>query len=156
MKPLLIFYQELRSTSQLIEGRLMLIDSQTNKTQNIYVAASGSPGSQSTNDITARGRGPIPPMIDIDIPYYTVSTTPLYMPKVKGVEGNFYQISPYAVQIGNVSRGDFGVHFDKNVPGSAGCVVLRTALGWKAFEDDMKTFSDGDIRQVPLIVSYAR
>ncbi len=64
--------------------------------------------------------------------------------------------TPEEVTINGVERGDFGVHFDANVPGSSGCVVLRTAVGWQAFEKDMKALLTSGVNQIPLLVSYSR
>ncbi|NEU77449.1 hypothetical protein PI95_034580 [Hassallia byssoidea VB512170] len=60
------------------------------------------------------------------------------------------------VMVNGVQRGDFGVHFDANMPGSAGCVVLRTSVGWQAFEKDMKNLYSDGVKEVPLLVSYSR
>jgi hypothetical protein len=78
------------------------------------------------------------------------------MPQVRGVEGNFYKINPHMVTVNGVQRGDFGVHFDANAPGSAGCVVLRTDIGWQAFEKDMKNLLTRGVNEIPLLVSYSR
>ena len=78
------------------------------------------------------------------------------MPEVRGVEGNFYQIDPHEVKINGTLRGDFGVHFDANVPGSSGCVVIRTSVGWQAFEKDMKALLTSGVNEIPLVVSYSR
>lgn len=154
MKPLLLFHQELRQSSQLIEGRLLLLDSY--KIKNTYIATSGSIGNQSPNSTDDRGRGPIPPLGAVGIDHYTVTTSPLSMPGIKGVEGNFYKINPHFVQIDGVKRGDFGIHRDANAPGSAGCVVLRTTTGWAGFEADMKTLFSAGVHQIPLLVSYTK
>ncbi|GAX39365.1 hypothetical protein NIES4075_03180 [Tolypothrix sp. NIES-4075] len=47
MKPLLLYHQDLRSTNQLIEGCLLLIDEETRTIKNTYIASSGLPGNQS-------------------------------------------------------------------------------------------------------------
>lgn len=156
MKPLLIYYQDLRATSQLIEGRLLLIDTETSTIKNTYIATSGLPGYQSYDYLTVRGKGSIPPTNPVtEIGSYSVATVPLDMPNVKGVEGAFYKIDPHEVKIVNTTRGDFGIHRDANVPGSSGCVVLRTELGWQAFQRDMQSLSISN-REIPLLVSYTR
>ncbi len=86
------------------------------------------------------GKGPIPANNVIGVDCYSVSTTPIYMPGVKGVEGNFYKINPHMVTVNGLKRGDFGVHFDANAPGSSGCVVLRTSVGWEASLERHETF----------------
>lgn len=156
MKPLLIYHQDLRSTSQLIEGRLLLIDCETKTIKNTYIATSGLPGNQGYDYLSLRGKGPIPPNNLINIGAYSVATTALDMPNVRGVEGAFYKIDPHEVTVANVQRGDFGVHRDANVPGSSGCVVLRTDTGWQAFEKDMQSLANSEIKQVSLLVSYSR
>ena len=156
MKPLLIYHQDLRETSELIEGRLLLVDCETKTIKNTYIATSGLPSNQSYDFLSLRGRGPIPPNNLIGIGSYSVATSALDMPNVRGVEGHFYKIDPNTVTVANVERGDFGVHRDANVPGSSGCVVLRTELGWEAFEKDMQSLASSEIKQVSLLVSYSR
>lgn len=156
MKPLLLYHQHLYRTNDLIEGRLLLVDASTNNIKNPYIASSGLPNNQRYDCLSSVGVGPIPPDNMIGIDHYLVRTTPIYMPQVRGVEGNFYKISPDMITIEKMRRGDFGVHFDANVPGSSGCVVLRTKVGWKAFEDDMRSLGGMGISQVPLLVSYSR
>ena len=78
------------------------------------------------------------------------------MPGGRGFEGNFYVINPHLVMVNGVERGDFGVHFDANVPGSSGCVVLRTDIGWEAFGKDMKALANSGVKEIPLLVSYSR
>ncbi len=57
------------------------------------------------------------------------------MPNVKGVEGSFFAISPFAVKLTNVTRGDFGIQFDANVPGSARCIASRKQDHWDMFRN---------------------
>lgn len=156
MKPLLLYHQQLQDNSNLIEGRLLLIDKSINAIKNTYIATSGQANYQSFNALATRGRGPIPSVNAVGIDNYTVSTSPIYMPNLKGIEGNFYKIDPHFVKVSGVQRGDFGVHFDANVPGSAGCVVVRTSLGWAGFQADMKNLAAAGFKDVPLLVSYAR
>lgn len=152
-QPLLLYHQELRATSQLIEGRLLLIDS--DEITNTYIACSGQPSHQSSGSVATRGRGPIPSSLDVT-EKYTVATLPISLPNVQGVSGNFYKINPHFVKINGVQRGDFGIHFDANVPGSAGCVVIRNRDAWAHFQEEMKSLAKLDIKQIPLLVSYAR
>lgn len=153
---ILLYHQPLRQTADLIEGRLLLLDSEKSQIANTYIAASGLPNNQTFNSLWSPGRGSIPPQNIVSIDRYTVTTTPIYMPGVRGVEGNFYVINPHLVTVNGVERGDFGVHFDANVPGSSGCVVLRTDTGWQAFGKDMKTLADAGVKEIPLLVSYSR
>ncbi|WP_202895711.1 hypothetical protein [Iningainema tapete] len=156
MKPLLLFHNKLGDSSQLLEGRLLLIDSESNTIKNVYRATSGSAGWQEHHELAVRGKGSIPPQSDVNIPHYTVATKPIPMPKLKGVEGNFYKIDPHLVRINGQQRGDFGIHRDANVPGSAGCVVLTTIPGWEGFQLDMRNLATSGVQKVPLLVSYIR
>lgn len=156
MKPLLLYHQYLSQMSALIEGRLLLIDGETSTIKNTYIATSGLPNNQRYDCLSLRGRGPIPPNNLIGIDSYSVSTSALNMPNVRGVEGKFYKIDPHEVTVQQKERGDFGIHRDANVPGSSGCIVLRTELGWQAFEKDMKNLSACKINEIPLLVSYSR
>jgi hypothetical protein len=153
---ILLFHQPLRSTPDLIEGRLLLLESLSPSIANTYIATSGLPNNQSVTCLSSPGKGPIPANNVIGIDHYQVATTPIYMPGVKGVEGNFYKIDPHMVMVNGVERGDFGVHFDANVPGSSGCVVLRTSVGWEAFEKDMKNLLTSGVKEIPLLVSSSR
>jgi hypothetical protein len=137
---LLLFHQHLRQTSELISGRLLLLDSELIGIANTYIATSGLPNNQRFDCLESLGKGPIPANNVIGVDCYSVSTTPIYMPGVRGVEGNFYKINPHMVTVNGVQRGDFGIHFDANAPGSSGCVVLRTAVGWQASLERHETF----------------
>jgi len=153
---ILLYHQHLARTPELIEGRLLLIDSEQNALANTYIATSGLTNNQRFDCLASPRLGPIPQNSLIGIDCYQVSTEPIYMPSVRGVEGNFYKINPHTVTINGVQRGDFGVHFDANVPGSSGCVVLRTSIGWQAFEKDMKVLLASKVKEIPLLVSYSR
>ncbi len=153
---ILLYHQHLTKSANLIEGRLLLLDSETASIVNTYIATSGLPNNQRFDCLSSPGRGPIPHNSITGLDCYYMSTTPIYMPNVKGVEGNFYKINPHMVMVDGVERGDFGVHFDANVPGSSGCTVLRTGVGWEAFEKDMKNLLTAGVKQIPLLVSYSR
>ncbi|GAX46208.1 hypothetical protein NIES4075_72290 [Tolypothrix sp. NIES-4075] len=153
---ILLYHQHLMQSANLIEGRLLLLDSEAPSIANTYIATSGLPNNQRFECLSSPGKGSIPANNVIGIDSYQVATTPIYMLGVKGVEGNFYKINPHMVTVNGVTRGDFGVHFDANVPGSSGCVVLRTDIGWKAFEEDMKKLYSDGVKEVPLLVSYSR
>lgn len=150
----LLYHQQLEQTSKLIEGRLLILEDE--EIIATYVATSGQPNHQSIQSLSARGRGAIPPNLDISHKKYSVLTNPISLPNVPGVNGNFYKINPHTVQINGVTRGDFGIHFDANVPGSAGCVVIRNRSAWDDFESRMKKYLQAGIKELPLLVSYAR
>lgn len=153
----LLFHQHLVKSAKLNEGRLLLIDSATNKIANTYIATSGLPNYQTVDGLCLPGRGAIPQNNSIGLDRYTVDTSPLYLPNVKGVEGDFYKIRPDTVSTSNGTLpGDFGIHFDANVPGSSGCVVLRTNVGWEAFKNDIQALLAAGTREIALLVSYSR
>lgn len=76
------------------------------------------------------------------------------MPSVKGVEGSFYTIAPFEINLMGVTRGDFGIHFDATGPGSSGCIVIRMQDHWDLFRNQMSAFRLENIQQVTLFVSY--
>lgn len=127
-------------------GKLQLLRDQ--KEANCYSATSGFPGRQYRGSWELKG-GLIPPGQP-----YRVATAPLWMPNIKGVEGSFYAITPFEVQTARATRGDFGVHFDANMPGSLGCVVLETQRGWDACRRDIKLIAAQGIDFLPLVVEY--
>jgi hypothetical protein len=135
-----------RKTSTLILGKLQLMQGQTEL--NAYTATSSIANRQYRGSWTVKG-GLIPPADN-----YQVATDPIWMPDIKGVEGSFYAITPFEVQTSGAVRGDFGVHFDANVPGSMGCVVLSTQKGWDAFRRDVKAIAAQEVKYLPLTVRY--
>ncbi len=90
---ILLYHQHLVRTPELIEGRLLLIDSEQSALANTYIGTSGLPNNQRFDCLASPGRGPIPQNSLIGIDCYQVSTKPIYMPGVRGVEGNFYKIT---------------------------------------------------------------
>jgi hypothetical protein len=153
---LLLFHLEPRLSHELIEGRLLAINTEQASLDNQFIATSGVPGSQSWDAQFEPGRGLIPRQDLSAIAHYQVQTNPIPLPTTKGVEGNFYKIDPHWVRVGKVQRGDFGIHFDANVPGSAGCIVIRNRPAWVEFEALIKGYRGSGLNSVPLLVSYAR
>jgi hypothetical protein len=109
------FTMNLKKTRSLVEGLL------TFKRGNIklleVVATSGAPGFQYEGAWTIKGRGCIPPAKD-----WKISTNGYYLP-TKGIEGQFYHITPDP----RFGRSQLGLHRDSNYdrsPGSAGCIVV--------------------------------
>ncbi|MFB2979685.1 hypothetical protein [Microseira sp. BLCC-F43] len=144
----LIFSMDLRDSCSLLWGNLKLI--YPDGTDVDYLATSGATGWQGKEDQWTRARGPIPQGFE-----YRVTTNSYYL-ATKGVEGQFFHITPDPVRSsGGVTRGEFGVHFDANVPGSAGCIVLRNKLGFEAFCDRMKQIASLGIKSIPLQVVYS-
>lgn len=137
-------------------GRLVLrsVSPQGGRTHQIWVATSSVANKQKPEDFHQKG-GPIPPEYRVPgLKAWQVETTPIAMPQVKGVEGNFYKITPYLIKTDKGGeRGDFGVHRDANVPGSAGCIVM-SGDRFKTFEAEMKRLKDLGYLNLPLFVTY--
>lgn len=141
------FEMTIRKSNQLLTGTLRLLQGQTE--QNAYTATSSIAGRQYRDSWELKG-GLIPPS-----EIYQVATVPLWMPDIKGVEGSFYAITPFEVQTPGAVRGDFGVHYDANVPGSMGCVVLSTQKGWDAFRRDVRSIMAQGVAYLPMVVKYS-
>jgi hypothetical protein len=152
----LIYHQLLAFSEELIEGRLLLLNLQEFKIDEVFIARSGLPKFQSESNLITLGKGCIPAQNMVDIENYCVVTKPVksYNP---GIMGNFYPIIPYDVLVnGKVKRGDFGIHFDANVPGSSGCIVIKNNPAWVVFQKIMSDFESDNILQLPLLISYLR
>lgn len=141
----LIFTMELKPSTELIDGNLQLI--YPDKKPIDYLATSGCQQWQQPEDQSARARGPIP------AGEYQIPTKPYWL-DTRGIEGWFFHITPDPIVINGVTRGEFGVHFDANAPGSAGCIVLRKFPGWQRFCDRMEAIAKSGIKSIPLSVSY--
>jgi hypothetical protein len=156
MKYGLFFSMELRSSSALLLGKLDLIQLEEFRVLDRYIATSGTVGNQAQGSQAAKGRGVIPRQDQVSLSNYKIDTTPINLPGVKGVEGTFYRITPYMVKFkSGIERGDFGIHFDANVPGSAGCIVIRNRPAYKEFEVQMAKIAAEGVKQIPLLIEYA-
>lgn len=152
-QPFLFFTMQLDKTPELNRGRLFLCDYE----QGIigrWVATSATEAKQDVKDWSVRG-GVLPPTYELNNPlaFYTVVTKPADLRNVKGVEGNGYPITPFAVTTKNgTERSDFLIHRDANVPGSMGCIVL----GDGEFADFEKVFKEqcSQIESIKLLVGY--
>lgn len=145
------FRMNLRDSSDLITGKLSIMDE--DKEVRSFVATSGLPSWQRQSCQSARGKGPIPACKTINISNYSASTSPFDERGVPGIEGNFYYIEPDRVVV-PPPRGEFGIHFDARVPGSAGCIVLCNENEWKDFQDFMASYKRQGFSTISLIVEY--
>ena len=140
------FYTTFSTVNEFRVGTLVYKSS----IQNLkFMATSGLSHYQGIGSCNKKGRGAIPPCEFIGIPNYTVSTKPIFMPGIRGVEGNFYQILPFEVSViqyeKKTKRGDFGIHADKNTKGTAGCIGVSPGIHWEKFQDIMlKTLLRGE------------
>lgn len=146
------FRMDLQKSDSLVLGELAIMDG--TKAVQTFVATSGLPRFQTKANQSTRARGPLPSCSKLGISSYSVRTTPFDLTNKSGVEGNFYYIEPDPVTVDGVKRGEFGVHFDANVPGSAGCVVLRDRSDWKDFQLFMKNYKQKGFTTIGLIVEY--
>lgn len=145
------FNREVPTTSRVLEhGRIILVNGNSNIA---FAATSGLPGYQYKDASKIKGRGRAPTCKQVNIKSYLVATNPLAMPNIKGVNGNFYPITPFIVSVDANPRGDLGIHRDANIPGSAGCLVITIADHWIKFEVAMKALSNDKILSIPLFIS---
>jgi len=145
----------LASTKALAKG-FLLLKSDPSKSGIKLQATSGCSGFQYSGSWRLKGRGPLPPSKAIEPMTWSVSTQRLWLPHVRGVEGSFYAIAPFSVRVDEkTTRGDFGIHFDANVPGSAGCIVLPIQDHWDVFRKWIADLAHQKIQQVTLSVTYS-
>ena len=135
-------------------GRLSL-NSLQKGTIDIWVTTSSVASKQQVEGFHQRG-GMIPPQYRCpNLRHYSVGTTPLPLPHVKGVEGNFYKINPHIILTDKGGkRSDFGIHIDANVPGSMGCPVMSEER-FKSFEKRMAQLRKEGVKSVSLFVQYS-
>ncbi len=156
MTPAFLYIQSLEKSDVLVYGRLLMFDLKSYRICDNYIATSGLAKYQQIEYLSQPQKGCIPPNDLIGIDYYSVVTKPLNRKNVKGIEGNFYQIFPEEVRLSGNVRGDFGIHFDANVPGSAGCIVIKNEEAWKILDSQLQIFNNNGILELPLIVQYIR
>lgn len=152
----LFFSLELRSSSSILWGKLDLLYLPEFRVIERYIATSGTAGNQTQSSQAARGKGCIPRQDQVGIQHYLVKTTPLSLPKIRGVEGSFFPITPFMVKFkSGIERGDFGIHFDANVPGSAGCIVIKNRPAYADFEKRMAQLKKEEEEEIPLLIEYS-
>lgn len=145
------FVMNLEKGSQLIYGALYLID-KSGKQLRSYIATSGCAGWQSAADMWVVGKGPCPNLKELQI-----STHSIWSPEVRGVEGHYFSILPNRMRGPNgIVRSCIGVHGDANVPGSAGCVVLKDI---NLFKTDLvplfQKLEQAGVDTIPLEIVYS-
>ncbi|MDJ0599754.1 MAG: hypothetical protein QNJ37_13040 [Crocosphaera sp.] len=47
-----------------------------------------------------------------------------------------------------------GIHADRNVPGTAGCIGIESEEDWEAFKAIMDDYQRAGLKAIPLLVSY--
>jgi hypothetical protein len=149
----------LGQSNDLQPGRLELIacDSDKNRCEliDVYEATSGLPGRQAPSDRNVRAKGPIPDQgFTRDRQPLFISTKLIDLRGVKGIEGNFYPITPTTIRTPVRTRSQFGLHADKNVPGTAGCIGVTDDEDWAKLQLKLKEIGASGVDKIPLVVSY--
>jgi hypothetical protein len=124
--PFLMFSMQLDTSPQLNQGRLGLYDWEQGYLGR-WVATSGLGAYQRIGGWSKQGGGVLPATYQCNPTFanYWVDVSPVDLSGVKGVEGNGYPITPFAVRTKEgVKRSDLLIHRDANAPGSLGCIVL--------------------------------
>jgi hypothetical protein len=146
-----LFKMQLANSSRLIWGNLFLFDAAGNQIFDA-VATSGQPGYQGADDLWTPRLGAIPALSGLKL-----DTQGIYMPSTQGVNGWFFKIDPFWFtnpRTGRQERGDFGVHFDANVPGSSGCIVIQNKRTFDRFRDIMVAARAAGVNQIPIEINY--
>ena len=130
------------------KGKLVAVNTKESRIDGAWNAVSGVGGREDQ-----RMRGPIPSQPTVSVIHYTVHTSPLTLPN-PGIAGKFYKINPHLITIRGKTRGDFGIHADRNVPGTAGCIGIQSEADWEAFKSLMADYKQSGLQSVPLLVSY--
>lgn len=136
---------DLRQSSELIYGTLQLIYPDGRAID--YVATSGCADYQRPGDEWVRGKGPIP------AGEYEIPSEPYWL-DTRGIEGDFFHITPDPVVSSHGVRAELGLHFDANYPGSAGCVVVKNREGWRRLCDRLASIAYSGVKSLPLTVKY--
>jgi hypothetical protein len=138
-QPFLIFSMQLDNTPQLNQGRLVLYDWDRGHIGR-WVATSGLGQYQKIGGYNKQGGGVCPPAYACNpsFPNHWVQVAPIDLSDTKGVEGDAYPMTPFAVRTKDgISRSDLLIHKDANTPGSLGCIVLPP----DEFEDFCEVFN---------------
>ena len=153
-QPFLMFTMKLEDTHNLEAGRLALIDYTVGMNpEYIWKSSSGLPGHQSFADQSAVGRGELPPPYRTNNPMYYVKTEKAYSDEI-GIAGYYFFISPETINVDGTDRSMLRVHYDANVPGTAGCIGILSKDAFDFFVAVMDTLKGKGFSQVPLFILY--
>ena len=130
------------------KGKLIAVNTKKGKIDGAYLALSGVGGREDQ-----RSLGPIPSQRTTKQPHYMVDVIPLTLSN-PGINGKFYKINPHMINVGGKTRGDFGIHADRNVPGTAGCIGIESERDWIQFKSLMLDYQRAGLKSLPLLVSY--
>lgn len=96
--------------------------------------------------------GLLPSMLDVSFSNYFVKLAPWDSRHVRGVDGNFYQITPWDFKTKQgTRRAHFGIHLDINNNGTMGCIGMSRSEFAK-FEKKAAQLRRGGLNKVPLLV----
>ena len=141
----LLFEMQLKPSDNLLYGNLRLVYPNGNAIN--YMATSGCTGWLLPGDEWVRGKGPIP------AGEYSIPTEPYWL-ETRGVEGDFFHITPDPVVSVHGIRAELGIHFDANTPGTAGCIGIIREFGWRRLCDRLASIADSGVKSLPLTVKY--
>jgi hypothetical protein len=128
----------------------LIIDDGVHKVS--FMATSGLGGYQHLAHSRIKRKGRLPSCEQACIPNYQLDLSPINLPNVKGVNGLFYRILPFEVMSQGFKRSDLGIHFDANIPGSSGCIVLKQPDHWELFKQIMNRLKLEENKLLPLFV----
>ncbi len=137
-----LFTMRLGKSSTLRYGLLEVLDRSGNRLLSAK-ATSGATGYQTKEHFNTRARGCCPPAKGLKV------ATKGYYLATKGVEGLFFHVTPDPIP--GYSRSEMGIHYDANVPGSAGCLVFTYKADFSRYCTLMNSVSETSL---PLEITY--
>lgn len=143
-----------RPVKHLVTGKLYLYQDSGTAGEK-FAASSGCPRFQFIGAETLKGRGQIPSPVVCGKECFKLQVNPVNLSHVRGIEGNGYPILPFNVNVsGEIERGDFLIHADRNAPGSAGCIVITLEHHWNTFEQRMRVLNSKGYQYLDLLIDY--
>ncbi len=130
------------------KGKLIAVNTKEAKIDGVWNSVSGIGGKEDQPR-----RGSIPSNVKVHFDHYTVTVKPLVLPN-PGIQGNFYQILPFSFRVNGTTRGDFGIHADRNAPGTLGCIGIQDGPQWESFKQLMSDYEKAGLTKVPLLVAH--
>ena len=130
------------------KGKFVAVNAKKGEIDGAWNALSGMGGREDQ-----RMFGPIPSQPAVNVTRYMVNVRPLTLSN-PGIAGKFYKINPHLITVNGKTRGDFGIHADRNVPGTAGCIGIPDGTQWTGFKKLMSEYQQAGLTQIPLLVSY--
>ena len=63
-------------------------------------------------------------------------------------------VNPHLVGVGGVTRGDFGIHAERNVSGAAGCIGIESEEDWTAFQAIMDNYQRTGLKAIDPLAGF--